>query len=142
MIAIARTRLSSRPVEASGNREAAVPAGAPSDVDASRRTYLASERTQLAWWRTGLTSVAVAVGIGRVVPELSNSHTKWPYVAVGVCFALYGIAMFAYGSWRARTVDAALREGRYAVAPDRLLAALTIAGIVLGGLTAVLVIAD
>jgi uncharacterized membrane protein YidH (DUF202 family) len=27
-------------------------------VDASRRTRLANERTELAWWRTGLTALA------------------------------------------------------------------------------------
>jgi putative membrane protein len=47
-------------------------------VDASRRTYLAGERTQLAWWRTGLTALAVALGVGRVVPELSKSAARWP----------------------------------------------------------------
>jgi putative membrane protein len=103
---------------------------------------LASERTQLAWWRTGLTSLAVALGVGRVVPELNHTSTKWPYVAVGVGFALYGVVMFAYGSWRARSVDAALQSGEFAVTPDRLLMALTVAGIVLGALTGALVIAD
>ena len=28
-------------------------------ADASRRTYLAGERTYLAWWRSGLTALAV-----------------------------------------------------------------------------------
>ncbi len=122
------------------------PAGPPDqsavDVDASRRTYLASERTQLAWWRTGLTALAVGLGVGRVIPELAKTHTKWPYVVVGVSFALYGVAMIAYGTLRARAVDAALRAGRFADAPDRLLVALTVTGIVLGILTAVLVVAD
>ncbi|MGZ5314068.1 MAG: DUF202 domain-containing protein, partial [Solirubrobacterales bacterium] len=44
--------------------------------DATRRTRLANERTQLAWWRTGLTALAVAVGIGRVIPELDPSATR------------------------------------------------------------------
>lgn len=60
-------------------------------VDATRRTYLAGERTQLAWWRTGLTALAVALGVGRVVPELSGSGARWPYVIAGVGFALWGI---------------------------------------------------
>jgi putative membrane protein len=114
----------------------------PEDLDASRRTYLASERTQLAWWRTGLTAIAVALGVGRVVPELSDTSTKWPYLVVGAGFALYGVAMFAYGSWRTRMVESALRAGNFAATPDRLLAALTVAGVVLGALTAVLVVVD
>jgi putative membrane protein len=74
-----------------------------------RRTRLASERTELAWWRTGLTALAV----GRVVPELSDSSTRWPYVGVGICFGLYGLAVFAYGSHRRREVERALDEGRF-----------------------------
>jgi putative membrane protein len=130
-------------VQAAGNPDpATVPGAGGSDVDASRRTHLANERTQLAWWRTGLTSIAVALGVGKVVPDLGDATTTWPYVAVGAGFALYGVAMIAYGSWRAREVEVSLHEGRFADAPDRLLAALTVAGIVLGALTVVLVIVD
>jgi uncharacterized membrane protein YidH (DUF202 family) len=71
-------------------------------VDATRRTYLASERTQLAWWRTGLAAIAVALGVGRVVPELDKSATRWPYVVAGVGFALWGILAIAYGSAHGR----------------------------------------
>ena len=41
-------------------------------ADATRRTRLANERTYLAWWRTGLASLAVSVGTGRLVPALTN----------------------------------------------------------------------
>lgn len=33
----------------------------------SRRTLLANERTYLAWWRTGLTTLTVALAVARVV---------------------------------------------------------------------------
>lgn len=47
-----------------GTSEPAEPGPDPARlVDASRRTYLAGERTQLAWWRTGLTALAVALGL-------------------------------------------------------------------------------
>jgi putative membrane protein len=137
-------RLSSRPVQGPGNFEPAPPSGGRFDQagDATRRTYLANERTQLAWWRTGLTALAVSVAVGRVVPELSDSSTTWPYATVGVGFALYGVAMFAYGSMRARAVDESVRSGGFA-GPDRAwLTALTAAGLVLGVLTAILVIAE
>ena len=42
------------------------------DGDASRRTWLAAERTVLAWLRTGLTATAVALGVGKVVPDLRS----------------------------------------------------------------------
>jgi putative membrane protein len=80
--------------------------------DAIRRTRLAAERTELAWWRTALTSIAVAVGVGRVVPELSDSATEWPYVVVGIGFAVYSIALFAYGSIRSRVVERAVDRGQ------------------------------
>jgi putative membrane protein len=79
--------------------------------DAVRRTRLAAERTELAWWRTALTSIAVAVGVGRVVPELSGTSTEWPYLAVGIGFAVYSLALFAYGSVRSRKVERALDLG-------------------------------
>lgn len=126
-----------------GNLEAPGPSGVgPDHADASRRTFLASERTQLAWWRTGLTAIAVALGVGRVVPQLNHTPHKWPYVVVGAGFAIYGVVMFAYGSWRTRSVDKALQAGEFTVTPDRLLLALTLAGILLGALTVALVIAD
>ena len=40
--------------------------------DAMRRTRLAVERTYLAWWRTGLTTFAVSLAAGKLVPELSS----------------------------------------------------------------------
>jgi inner membrane protein YidH len=79
--------------------------------DAVRRTRLAAERTELAWWRTALTSIAVAVGVGRVVPELSGTTTEWPYVVVGIGWALYSVALFSYGSIRSRRVERAVDEG-------------------------------
>ncbi|MGH2980789.1 MAG: DUF202 domain-containing protein, partial [Solirubrobacterales bacterium] len=50
--------------------------------------YLASERTQLAWWRAGLTSIAVALAVGKVVPDLGHTGARWPYVAVGLGIAV------------------------------------------------------
>jgi len=82
--------------------------------DATRRTYLAVERTQLAWWRTGLTALAVALAVGRVLPELSDNSLQWPYTVVGCAFALYGTALIAYGTVRARAIDGAITAGAFA----------------------------
>jgi putative membrane protein len=111
-------------------------------VDASRRTYLAGERTQLAWWRTGLTAMAVALGVGRVVPELNGSPTRWPYVIAGVGYALWGIFVLAYGTTNHEAMQRALREGRFHEAPQWPLRALALAGIGLGLLTALLILLD
>jgi putative membrane protein len=103
---------------------------------ADRRTSLANERTLLAWWRTGLTSLAVALGVGRLLPELAHDSTHWPFVVIGVAFALYGISFFLYGTRRSSERDASLigRSG------DPALTALTLFGVLLGIASAVLIL--
>lgn len=109
----------------------------------SKRTILANERTQLAWWRTGLTAIAVALGVGRVLPELARSGSRWPYTLIGVGFALYGIAMIAYGTRRARAVEEALGDSpRTPDLNDKILFWLTVAGVLLGAATSVLILVD
>ncbi len=109
-------------------------------LDASRRTRLASERTELAWWRTGLTALAVALAVGRVIPGLEDSGERWPYDVAGVLFAVYGIAVLIYGSHRRRTVDRALAEGQFPSPQPYAHSALVVGGVVLGLLTVVLVL--
>ena len=75
--------------------------------DALRRTHLANERTYLAWWRTGLTAFAVALGAGKVVPALSDVR-HWPYEVLGAGFAVLGLLFIAYASWRHREVQEAI----------------------------------
>jgi inner membrane protein YidH len=107
-----------------------------------RRTSLANERTQLAWWRTGLTALAVALAVGRLVPDVGGKSTQWPYTVVGVGFALYGIALIGYGSIRSSTVEQAAARGEFVPPPHGTLAALGFVGMALGLLTALLVIFD
>ena len=111
-------------------------------VDASRRTRLANERTELAWWRTGLTALAVALAIGRVVPELNNSAVRWPYVLVGVGFALWGVLAIAQGRSRSASVERALTAGRFPEPTGWAHTALSVGGIALGLLTAILILLD
>jgi putative membrane protein len=114
----------------------------PKAVDATRRTHLATERTQLAWWRTGLTALAVALAVGRVVPELQDGTTQWPYTVIGVGFALYAIALIFYGTSRAKQVEEALSRGEYAALSGSTLQLLTGAGIALSLATAALIVFD
>jgi putative membrane protein len=107
--------------------------------DASRRTRLANERTQLAWWRTGLTALAVALGVGRVLPELDPDLAAWPYVTLGVAFALYGVLLIWYGGVRAREVERAVGKGRFAVPVAWISSTLGLVGIGLGLATGVLI---
>jgi len=111
-------------------------------IDATRRTRLASERTELAWWRTGLTALAVALAVGRVVPGLYRSSQRWPYVVIGICFAVYGVALIAYGSFRRRAVEDALAGGHFPSSPRLAHGTLVGGGILLGLLTVVLILLD
>jgi putative membrane protein len=108
----------------------------------ARRTSLANERTQLAWWRTGLTALAVALAVGRLVPEIGRGHTQWPYTLVGVAFALYGIALIGYGMERSRTVERAAEQGEHAPTPQGTLTVLGLVGMALGLLVILLVVFD
>ena len=110
--------------------------------DYSRRTLLANERTYLAWWRTGLTTLTVALAAARVVPELSDSEVQWPYTLIGVAFALLGVICIAYGERRRTSVARAVRAGDFVDADPRLTMGMTVAGVVLGlGLVALILIA-
>ena len=102
--------------------------------DATRRTRLANERTYLAWWRTGLTSIAVSLAAGRVVPTLSH-RTAWPYEIVGAGFAVLGVACILNAYQREREIDRALEEGRFARMDPRSTQLLTAFGVILGVLT-------
>ncbi len=108
-------------------------------LDADRRTRLANERTFLAWLRSGLTAFAVSLAVGGIVPQLVN-RTSWPFVASGVAFALYGVAMILVGAQRGRAVERAIAGGGYAPLPDRTLVGLAGGGAALGLATLALVV--
>ncbi|MDX6664888.1 MAG: putative rane protein [Solirubrobacteraceae bacterium] len=110
------------------------------DGDATRRTWLANERTWLAWVRTGLTATAVALGVGKITPELAGTHDDWPYVVVGAGYALLGAALVAYGFTRRRDVDRAVQRGGYAGPDARAVAVFAVTAVVLGLATFVVVI--
>lgn len=107
--------------------------------DATRRTRLANERTYLAWWRTGLTALAVSFGAGRLVPELSGGP-RWPFEIIGAAFAAVGILFMIYGYRRHRDVDRALAGGVDSPLPDRSSLAFAALGAVLGVATILLVV--
>ena len=107
--------------------------------DAARRTRLANERTYLAWWRTGLTAIAVCIGLGRIVPGVSDV-TQWPYQLVGAGYGLLGLAFMLVAHVRVRMVERAVDRGEVARMDERLSLALLVAGLVLGGAAIALVV--
>lgn len=112
------------------------------DGDASRRTWLASERTVLAWLRTGLTATAVALGVGKVIPDLRSGGTEWPFVVLGAGYGLLGVVIVAYGLWRGREVDRAIRSGQYLPMDSRAMWLVGALSIGLGLLAAIVIVAD
>jgi putative membrane protein len=99
--------------------------------DATRRTRLANERTYLAWWRTGLTTFAVGLGAGKIVPELSRG-AAWPFEVIGVAFAVAGLLFITYAYVRQKRVDDALARGEYAPFETRAGLAFAVLGLLLG----------
>jgi inner membrane protein YidH len=108
-------------------------------VDATRRTRLANERTYLAWWRTGLTALAVSIGAGKLVPTLSGG-AAWPYQVVGVGFAIAGLALIAYGYVREKQVTEALDRNEFAGFDNRPALLFAVLGVLLGAGTILVVI--
>ena len=110
--------------------------------DATRRTLLAAERTLLAWLRTGLTVLAVAVGIGKIAPDLSDDANTTAWAVLGAMYAVLGVAVVVYGFWRGRVVDRAVRSGTYVSLQDTAMWAIGGVSVVLGVATAVLIVID
>jgi putative membrane protein len=106
--------------------------------DPTRRTYLANERTYLAWWRSGLTALAVGVGVGRLLPRLGHGDEVVSAVA-GIGFVLLGVFFVLYGTHRERRVREALERNDFSHPDPRVLTGLAVASIALGALTIVLV---
>jgi inner membrane protein YidH len=107
--------------------------------DALRRTRLANERTYLAWWRTGLTTLAVSFAAGRLVPDLAQG-ANWPFEVIGVAFALVGVAFIAYGYVRQKDVEEAIARGEYAPLAKRAALVFAAVGVLLGVATLVVLV--
>jgi putative membrane protein len=116
------------------------PAGDDAPRDAFRRTRLANERTYLAWWRTGLATIAVSLAAGKLVPELTTGAT-WPFEAIGVAFALVGLVLIVYAYVRHKRVEEALDRGEFAPFEPRAGLVFAALGVVLGVCTIVLILA-
>src|SRR3954462_6534407 len=110
--------------------------------DASRRTLLASERTLLAWLRTGLTVLAVALAVGKIAPDVARSGSRWPFALLGAAYALLGIVVVAYGLWRGRAVDRAVRVGGWVNLDDRAMWGIGVVTMLLALATAAVILVD
>lgn len=102
----------------------------PELPDASRRTYLAEERTYLAWVRSGLGALGVSLAVGRLLPALLDA-SPGPYVALGVGFGALVLFLFVYGAVRHRAVERALATGAFAPLPRTVVGGIAVVGVAL-----------
>jgi putative membrane protein len=100
--------------------------------DYSRRTLLANERTYLAWWRTGLTSLTAGLAAAQVVPRLDESVDHTAYTILGAALAVLGTLCIGYGHVRRIAVDRAVRRGEFADLDNPLATIITVAGVLVG----------
>ena len=103
------------------------------------QTQLASERTFLAWCRTGIAAIVACIAVGKLLPLLTDRGEEFS-VILGLGFALVGGAAIAYGWHRHRTIVVALRRGEFPVSDPRAMFAFTVAGTILALMALVLVI--
>jgi putative membrane protein len=108
--------------------------------DGTRRTLLASERTWLAWWRTGLAVAAVALAVGRLLPDV-GSGARWPPRLLGFGYGLLALAVFVIGGVRERQTAEAVRRGSFAPLSRTVVLMLTAFSIVLVVGTLVIIMA-
>jgi putative membrane protein len=108
--------------------------------DATRRTRLANERTYLAWWRSGLTALAVAIGAGKLLPEVTGG-AAWPYELVGAGYAVLGIGFIGYGQLRQAKVEQAIARDEFSPMDARVAFGFAALGVALAVATIVLLFA-
>src|ERR1700683_1871579 len=92
--------------------------------DPTRRTYLAQERTVLAWWRTAFAAIGVALAVGRLVPEIAHLP-KVPFLILGAGWGVLAVGLVIFGLARQRAGDRAIRAGGYVHLSSPWLVALT-----------------
>ncbi len=97
----------------------------PEFPPASRRTYFAEERTVLAWWRTGISAAAVAVGLGGIVPHLGGfPKTRFLLLAAG--YGALALFFIVGGTVRRRHSHTALQQGTFSSMSEPVLIGVTV----------------
>jgi putative membrane protein len=84
----------------------------------------------------------VALAVGKVVPDLRDGGTTWPFVVLGAGYGLLGVLIVAYGLHRGREVDRAIRAGRWLTLDDRAMWLIGGLAIALGVLAVGAIVAD
>lgn len=113
----------------------------PLEESAPRRTLLAAERTYLAWLRTGLGALGLAVAVGRLLPALIDaSHLAFGILGAG--YAAFGVLILVLAVFRAQRTRAALVARRSMPADFWAIWLLTVSSIVLAVATIALLFVE
>jgi putative membrane protein len=117
-------------------------AAAPGSGDsAPRRTWLAAERTYLAWVRTAFGALGMALAVGRLLPALADvSHVA--FGLLGAAYGGFGLLMLVLAAYRSRGVRGALAAQEPLPEHSWTLTLVTAYGLVLGALTIVLIVVE
>jgi putative membrane protein len=108
---------------------------------APRRTWLAAERTYLAWLRTGLGALGLALAVGRLLPALIDaSHVAFGLLGAG--YAVLGVFFLVLAAYRAQRTRTALAANRPLPMDFWVVWILTAASIVLAVATIILIFAE
>jgi len=111
----------------------------PDASDVTRRTWFASERTWLAWWRSGIGVGAVAIAVGRLLPAVTSGE-RWAFRVRGLGYGVLSIAVLLVGATRQRRLASALRRDSFEELTSPLVAWLTAGGVALSVGVMILVI--
>ena len=84
----------------------------PFDADSRARTHLANERTFLAWFRTGLTLVALGVAAAQLLSVTTPPGVE-PVPWFSSLVILIGIVLVAVGLWRYVRGSVRIKEERF-----------------------------
>ena len=111
------------------------------DGSAPRRTVLAAERTYLAWVRTALGALGMAVAVGRLLPALAQvSHVT--FGLLGAAYGAFGLLLLLIAAYRTRGVREALAAQEPLPEHGWTLTLVTACGLVLAMSTVVLVVVE
>ena len=129
-------RLPAAPAPAAAT--SAPPLESPLTDSAPRRTWLAAERTYLAWLRTGLGALGIALAVGRLLPALiDSSHVEFGLLGIG--YGALGVFLLVIAAYRSQRVRTALEADRPLPTDAWTMWVLTVASLVLALLTIALV---
>jgi uncharacterized membrane protein YidH (DUF202 family) len=127
-------------MEPGGEPRAKEQGAPPLSGDSDRQVRLANDRTYLAWGRTALAFFALALAVGRIIPELDRSVSRWQFEVIGCAYATLGVVFVLYGLHRHRVVQRAAVTGGFVDASGPLLVVLSVLTAIVGVATFVVLI--